>query len=217
MVAHDRGRELAGTLIWPRRAVALGFRHDLSEHREALQDRTWRPVLTPDSEEPGRTREDTEPRTVSFWIRYWSRPTATGAEGRAIDHVASDQFHEAGVEVGDWMYVITYRHGLLHVVTSLRVAHLVSRERAQELLGHSNLWDARWHVIARPETVRPAILSATLSDTQTAAIVFIGRDGKRARPARNRRGAIDPQTFRTVRRVDPSTAAVFKDVLDASW
>jgi hypothetical protein len=153
---------------------------------------------------------------VSSWIRYWSRPTATAAEGRAIDHVASDQFHEAGVEVGDWMYVITYRHGVLHVVTSLRVAHLVARESAEAIHGHSNLWSARWHVIAQPETVRPATLSAVLSDTQTAAIVFIGRDGKHARPARNRRGSIDPQTFRAVRRVDAPTAAVLKSVLDAA-
>jgi hypothetical protein len=151
---------------------------------------------------------------VNSWIRYWSRSTATRAEGRAIDHVASDQFHDAGVDVGDWMYVITYRDGLLHVMTSMIVGHLVDRERAEEILGHPHLWDARWHVIARPETVRRATLAAVLTDTETAAIVFLGRDGKRAAPARNRHGSIDPQTFRTVRQVDRATAAMFKRLLD---
>jgi hypothetical protein len=151
---------------------------------------------------------------VNSWIRYWSRSTATGAEGRAIDHVASDQFHDAGVDVGDWIYVITYRDGLLYVMTSMIVGHLVDRERAEEILGHTHLWEARWHVIARPETVRRATLAAALTDTETAAIVFLGRDGKRASPARNRHGSIDPQTFRTVRRVDPATAAMFKRLLD---
>jgi hypothetical protein len=151
---------------------------------------------------------------VNSWIRYWSRATATGAEGRAIDHVASDQFHDAGVDVGDWMYVITYRDGVLHVMTSMIVGHLVDRERAEEILGHTHLWEARWHVIARPETVRRATLAAALTDTETAAIVFLGRDGKRAAPARNRHGSIDPQTFRTVRRVDRATAAMFKRLLD---
>ena len=154
--------------------------------------------------------------SVNSWIRYWSRPTATGAEGRAIDHVASDQFHDAGVDVGDWMYVITYRDGLLHVLTSLVVGHLVNRERAEEILGHTQLWEARWHVIARPETVRRATLAVPLSGSETAAIVFVGRDGRRAAPARNRHGSIDPQTFRTVRRIDASTAAMFDRLLGES-
>jgi hypothetical protein len=153
---------------------------------------------------------------VSSWIRYWSRPTVARAEGKPVAHVASEQFHDAGVEVDDEMFVVTYRDGVLHVVTSLRVAHVVNREEAEEILGHGDLWRARWHVIADPGTVRRATLSAVLSDEEAAGIVFIGRDGRRAPPARNRHGSIDPQTFRAVRRVDKSTAAMFRAVLQES-
>lgn len=150
---------------------------------------------------------------MANWSVYWNRETATRAVGKPVDHVASDRFHEAGVDVGDHMFVITYREGVLHVITSMVVAHLVSRSEAEEILGHGQLWDARWHVIARPASVRRATLSATLAEEEIAALVFIGRDGRRARPARNRFGLIDPQTFRTPRRIDARSAAVLEKSL----
>ncbi len=150
---------------------------------------------------------------MESWGTYWSGRTATHEVGTAVDHIASDQFDEVGVEVGDRMYVITYLNGRLHVVTSIVVADLATQERAEAILGRKDIWDARWHVIARPETVRPATLSATLTDSQTSALVFINKDGAHVGPARNRHGSIDPQTFRTTRRIDEATAAVFGKVL----
>ncbi len=153
---------------------------------------------------------------VETWAAYWSGPTAVTAEGKPVDHVASDRFHEAGVEVGDRMYVLTYRSGRLHVITSMVVGHVLPQERAEALLGRHGLWSARWHVVAQPGTVRRATMEVTLTDRQIAGLVFIGRDGRRASPARNRRGSIDPQTFRTLRRVDATTAAVFEQALAGS-
>jgi hypothetical protein len=153
---------------------------------------------------------------METWATYWSGPTAADAEGEPVDHIASDQFHEAGVEVGDRLYVITYRGGCLHVVTSIVVGQLVPQQRAEAILRRNDLWDARWHVVARPETVRRATMSATLTERQIAALAFIGRDGEPAEPARNRHGAIDPQTFRTTRRVDAATTAVLEKALATS-
>jgi hypothetical protein len=150
--------------------------------------------------------------SMATWATYWTGPTARDQEGKAIDHIASDQFDEAGVVAGDTMYVITYADAHLHVVTSLVVDHVVPQERAEQILGR-DLWEADWHVIARPGSVRRATMSASLSSKEIAALVFIGRDGDHSPPARNRRGAIDPQTFRSTRRVDTSTAAVFRHVL----
>lgn len=150
---------------------------------------------------------------VETWAAYWSGPTAVAAEGKPVDHVASDRFHDAGVEVGDRLYVLTYRGGQLHVITSMVVGHVLPQEPAEALLGRGGLWHARWHVVAQPETVRRATMEATLTDPQVAGLVFLRRDGRPAHPARNRHGSIDPQTFRTLRRVDAATAAVFDRAL----
>lgn len=114
------------------------------------------------------------------------------------------------------MYVISYRQGRLYVVTSIVVGELVSQGRAEASLDRDDLWEARWHVVARPETVGRATMSAVLSDIQVAAMVFIGRDGEAVKPARNRHGRVDPQTFRTTRQVDATTAAVLQKVLAKS-
>ena len=79
---------------------------------------------------------------MATWATYWSGRTASDAEGDSVDHIASNQFGAAGVAVGDTMYVITYFAGHLHVVASLVVGHLVPRERAEEILGRKNLWEA---------------------------------------------------------------------------
>lgn len=151
--------------------------------------------------------------SMATWATYWTGPTARGEEGKAIDHIASNQFDEAGVVAGDTMYVITYVDAHLHLVTSLVVDQVVSQERAEQILGRTDLWEGDWHVIARPGSIRRATMSASLSSREMAALVFFGRDGEPSPPARNRRGAIDHQTFRNTRRVDSSTAAVFRQVL----
>jgi hypothetical protein len=147
------------------------------------------------------------------WATYWSGRTARDERGRLIEHIASDQFGDAGVASGDKVYVITYVDGHLHVVTSLVVGQLVAQEQAEMELGTTDLWEAHWHAIARPGTARRASMSARLSDKQVAALVFIGRDGQASPPARNRHGEIDPQTFRTTRRIDANSAAVLEKML----
>lgn len=150
---------------------------------------------------------------MAVWATYWSGATARDAEGELVDHIASNQFETAGVSAGDTMYVLTYVAGRLYVVTSLVVDNLVPRQRAEELLKRKNLWEAAWHVVARPDSIRRATMSAPLSRTQTDELVFINQDEQAVPPARNRRGEIDPQTFRATRRIDRRTAAMLEQVL----
>jgi hypothetical protein len=98
-------------------------------------------------------------------------------------------------------------------VTSLVVGHLVRPKKTEEILRSKNLWEADWHVIARSDSVRRATMAATLTSKQTAEIVFLNQNGEAAAPARNRHGAIDPQTFRSTRRIDAHSAAMLKQVL----
>jgi hypothetical protein len=114
------------------------------------------------------------------------------------------------------MYVISFVEGRLHVVTSLVVGNLVHRLQAEEILQRTNLWDAEWHVIARADSVRCATMSAPLTNKQTAEMVFINQHGRGVSPARNRQGAIDPQTFRTTRRIDEHTEAMLNQILGNS-
>ena len=44
-------------------------------------------------------------------------------------------------------------------------------------------------------------------------MVFINKDGESVPPARNSHGDIDPQTFRTTRRLDGRTGAMLNQVL----
>lgn len=153
---------------------------------------------------------------MATWATYWSGPTATDAEGRKVAHIASNQFASAGVAPGDCIYVLTYLAGQLHVVTSLVVDHLVPQAEAERILKRKSLWEAEWHVIARPDSVQRATMSATLTSKQTAEMIFVNQDGEAAAPARNRHGAIDPQTFRTTRLIDTRTAAMLRQVLESS-
>ena len=132
-----------------------------------------------------------------------------------IDHIASNQLGDAGVATGDKLYVITFFAGHLYVVTSIVVDQLVTQDRAEKILGRKNLWEAEWHAIPRRGTARLASMSAPMSDKQVASLVFISKDGRGSGPARNRHGLVDPQTFRTTRRIDATTAALFEKVLSA--
>jgi hypothetical protein len=114
------------------------------------------------------------------------------------------------------MYVITYVAGAVHVVTSLVVDHVVAGPEAEKILKRKDLWKAQWHVIARADSVRRATMAATLTSKQTADMAFVNRDGENTGPARNRHGAIDPQTFRSTRQVDAGTAAMLAKVLTSS-
>ena len=153
---------------------------------------------------------------MATWATYWSGPTATDAEGNKVDHIASDQFGSAGVSPGDTVYVLTYVAGQVHVVTSLVVENLVDGRQAERVLKRKNLWQADWHVIARSDSIQRATMSARLSSKQTAGMIFINRDSEAKAPARNRLGEIDPQTFRSTRRIDTPTATMLKQVLASS-
>jgi hypothetical protein len=150
---------------------------------------------------------------MANWATYWSSDTVKGHDGQIVQHIASDQLWAAGVSTGDTVFVISYLRGTLYVVTSIVVDQLVRQDRAEEILGRSNLWPADWHAIAKPDPVWPASLSASLSESQMASLKFIGRDGQASAPARNRHGEIDPQTFRTTRRIDARSAKLLSDLL----
>ncbi|GAA1915481.1 hypothetical protein GCM10009815_08100 [Nocardioides marmoribigeumensis] len=149
-------------------------------------------------------------------MTYWSGPTASDAEGGPVDHVASSQFGDAGLSTDDTVYVISYVAGTLHVVTSLRVDCVVSGPVAEQILKRKDLWSAPWHVIAQAESVQEATMAATLTSRQLSQMRFINRDGSTAPPARNKKGQIDPQTFRSTRQIDGSTAAMLEAVLTGS-
>lgn len=152
---------------------------------------------------------------MDHWVTYWSGPTAMAENGKLIDHIASEQLVAAGVEPGDRVFVISYYQGRLHVVTSLVVEQVTTTKKAEKILGRTDLWDATWHIIARADSVRTATMARMLSDGEVASLRFISKDGRVAPPARNKDGGVDPQTFRTTRRVTLSTAATLAAALDA--
>ena len=154
-------------------------------------------------------------KVMAFFTHYWARDTfkdnhlsAGNAVGDELLHTAGNHFRSRGVIFGDTVYVISYHNGTLYVVARLAVESIVNQAKARAMLGY-DLWQARDHVIAQKGSSSPTRFDRTIDRQAMRDIEFISSDGSVVQPAKNRHGAIDPQTFRGVREITPATAALF--------
>lgn len=157
---------------------------------------------------------------MAYFTHYWKGSTfestkndvPLGRNTGFLDHTAGEQFKSRGVQRGDTVYAITFKSGELFVVGRLIVDQILGQREAQRLLTYE-LWEASEHLIGDSTKLTTMRFDAVVPDAKVAAIRFLDRDGARSAPARNRRGGIDPQTFRGVRQITEPTARLFDDVL----
>lgn len=114
---------------------------------------------------------------------------------------------------GDTVYVVNFFRGELYVVGRLVVDQIVNRAQAEHILGTTDLWEAREHVIGRKGDSTFMRFDAVIPAAQLPQIEFVASDGSIHPPARNRHGAVDPQAFRGVREITRKTAKLFERCL----
>jgi hypothetical protein len=153
---------------------------------------------------------------MASFTHYWKGETAEenqqlGLAGQELDHTAGNQFRARGVRPGDTVYIITFSDGDLRLIGRLKVGKIVGQAEAERVLQATvTLWQADEHVIAEPSASTKAQFDLVVK--QPGTIEFVLADGSIASPKRNR-GAIDPQSFRGVREIAPSTVATFEALL----
>ena len=139
-------------------------------------------------------------RPVAEYLFYWRFETAKLAEG-IYDHGASEQLGK--VRPGDVVWVITYNNGTLFLLGRMEVGQVVNHAEAGEVLGTTNLWEASYHIIARPGTEEPFSI---IDITEEASILRF--ESRIDRLPDN----FDVQSFRSMRRLTSGSAALIAEI-----
>jgi hypothetical protein len=151
-----------------------------------------------------------------YFTHYWTRDNCdhymtVGEEGLPLDHTAGSQFTRRGVEVGDFVYVVTRRQGKLFLIGKLQIGELVfSDKEAENRIGYEP-WSAPEHLIAQSCT--PMRLYRQVPLDVARSLRFISSKG--VRPLKfTSKTDLDPQTLRTVRQLTHSSAALLDELLE---
>lgn len=152
------------------------------------------------------------------FTHYWTSDTANHQQtvarhGERLEHVGGNLFRNRQVGPGDTVHVITFAKGTLRVLGRMVVDAVVDTKTAERLLETTDLWEATEHCIARKGAAGIMRFDAVVPSARISDIEFVDREGNTWPPARNSSGAVDPQTFRGVRRITPTTAQLLDDVL----
>jgi hypothetical protein len=86
---------------------------------------------------------------LQYWKYVYNAEALEAQDG--LNHTAGDQLGK--VSPGDTVWIVTIMAGRLCLVGRIVVGRVVSRRVAERVLRTTNLWDAKFHVIARRGTV----------------------------------------------------------------
>jgi hypothetical protein len=89
------------------------------------------------------------------YLQYWKHVdnAETLATGEGLEHTAGNQLGK--VRSGDTIWIVTFISGRLYLVGRIVADVVVKRSVAERMLHNTNLWKARYHVVARRETISP--------------------------------------------------------------
>lgn len=122
---------------------------------------------------------------------------------------ASDQFarKRAGdhVKRGDVVWLVNFERGRLFLIGRLVVGQVMTRHEAQKALEDKGIWDARWHVLAIPETQEP--LRRIDVTARVAKLTFVSATKPRVED-------LTQQSFRPLRRLTPRAAEILRAALE---
>jgi len=139
---------------------------------------------------------------MPHYTSYWQSEQADREPDRVVRHAASEQL--GPVRPGDTVWIVTVRRGgELRIVARIPVWKVCGQAEAERLLG-PNLWDAEHHIITasgRAELPRAIPLTPYLRQ-----IRFEGKTPT----LRPKRGRVDAQQVRRLRKITPETAAMFE-------
>jgi hypothetical protein len=159
---------------------------------------------------------------MAAWTHYWRKDTVArereavdaGERSDLLDHAASNAFRRRGVTAGDDLYVISFSDGELYVIGHMLIDRVVGHDEARRALDYKP-WAADDHALARRSGATRFHFDAVVPEDRMKDVAFVAPDGT-VGVARDHRGNPDPQTFRGVREVTPSTARLFDGLLNGA-
>lgn len=163
------------------------------------------------------------PKTMSslsrYFGHYWESRTfgwhKVRYEGELWEHTASNLFRLREVESGDVLYGWSFMGGTLFLIARMRVGRFISQADADALYvgDGSGAWEADDHVLAAPGSATAMRFARPLPDHLARELTFLSPSGDIKSPVVNRSGNLDPQTFRGVRELTNSSAAILDDII----
>ena len=151
---------------------------------------------------------------MANWTHYWQKATLFDSMNLSLtklDHTASNIFRDRGVSPGDRVYVISCIGGKFYVLGRAVVDRIVDQNTAARNLPYRP-WEASDHILTKPATRTALTFNTTLPMSQVKDLEFISSRGL-TYPKFTDKGLPDRQTFRGVREVTDSTAAIFDKAL----
>lgn len=148
-----------------------------------------------------------------YFTHYWKPETNIQHQGEPLDSIASNQFRQRGVEVGDIVYCVTLMQGQLHLVGRMEVGEIIDGPvKARKSAQSSDFVDRGNHCNARPGT-GTEIRFDRVVPMETAVRLRLNGKPPKSDPARP--GRLDTQTLRGIRRLDAASARILERVLEA--
>lgn len=155
---------------------------------------------------------------MRYFTHYWQNETwdfnrEVFEPGEFLTHIAGNLFTKRGVRVGDIVYVVTVRSGVLFLCGKLKVGHFATPDEAARLTGLSieELWAANEHILASEATEARWDLELTVPEARKLEFVS---DGIAKGLKFKSRDQLDQQTLRGVRQLMPESAKILDGYLD---
>lgn len=143
------------------------------------------------------------------YMLYWGNAWRTGwLAGVTLSHLGSEQLGRRKVAVGDTIWVVTVEAGRLYLLGRLVVGEfIVGQGNAEERLGETDLWVARYHVLSA---------EGTEEDFREVDITDIAEELRFHSERANRLHLVDHkvswQQLQTMRTLTPATVALLESV-----
>jgi hypothetical protein len=159
---------------------------------------------------------------VTAFLQVWSEGADVNRDPGRLSHTASDLFRQREVEPGDTVYVAEMVDGHLELIGRLKVSAVVDEAEARRRFSQ-DVWHARDHLIAVRGSASEKVFERRVEDDVARSLRFLRKTG-RYRPDGQpvlrvteltwaAPGYLDPQTTRTVRRLDAGSAAKLEQMI----
>lgn len=140
-----------------------------------------------------------------YWLNEtWDEVSEETGPGEPLGYAGSEIFRRNGVSPGDSIYVVTIKKGKLLVAAKMVVGAILNRKEAAAVCGAENIWDSSEHIIASQST--PAFWDRRIADDVTERLRFVTPDDGEKPLKFRKRGELDGQTLRTIRRLTEDSA-----------
>ncbi|MBA1148270.1 hypothetical protein H0Z60_14535 [Ectothiorhodospiraceae bacterium WFHF3C12] len=155
---------------------------------------------------------------VYTWNAGTWRERATGSsfDEKYLRYAASDKFRQRGIEPGDRLYVANVNKGLLYIGGFILIDAIVDAAEASLRLGIPvrRLYPRHDYAIADRSHLQLFRSRLVVPDHVVDALRFENGSRGPVPPKRNRKGGLDPQTMRSIRRLVAGHEKLLDAVLD---